>query len=158
MSDEVGDGAGEDEEGQARDHPYRYSPAHHEAAGVEVVEVPVWCSRWIYRALRLRDSLPCFGQIHATYGKPLCSVTREKMVSKNLYLSSIVPQNFIPEEESLDVTPERPGEHHLHEEDDHLRVLDHLTEVLQDPLARGSEVQPDEEEHGRRRQLEGENG
>ena len=60
----------------------------------------------------------------------------------------------VPEEEPLDVAPERPGEHHLHEEDDHLRVLYDLAEVLQDPLPRRAEVQPDEEEHGRRRELE----
>ena len=63
--------------------------------------------------------------------------------------------SYIPEEEALDVTPERPGEHHLHEEDDHLRVLDHLPEVLEDPLARRPEVEPDEEEHGRRGELRG---
>ena len=79
VADEVCDGSGEDEEGEAGDHAHRHRPAHDEAAGVEVVQVP--------------------------------------------------------EEEPLDVAPERPGEHHLHEENDHLGVLDHLTQVLQDPLA-----------------------
>ena len=40
MSDQVGDGAGEDEEGEAGDHSHRHSPPHDEAAGVQVVEVP----------------------------------------------------------------------------------------------------------------------
>ena len=41
MADEVGDGAGEDEEGEAGDHAHRHRPPHDEAAGVEIVEVPV---------------------------------------------------------------------------------------------------------------------
>ena len=98
VADQVGDGAGEDEEGEAGDHAHGHGPPHDEAAGVEVVEVP--------------------------------------------------------EEKALDVPPESAREHHLHEEHDDLRVLDHLAEVLQDALARRPEVEADEEEHGGGRELQ----
>ena len=51
-----------------------------------------------------------------------------------------------------------PGEHHLHEEHDHLGVLEHLGDILEDPLAGRPEVEPDEEEHGRGGELEREQG
>ena len=40
VTDQIGDGAGENEEGEAGDHAHRHRPPHDEAAGVQVVKVP----------------------------------------------------------------------------------------------------------------------